>query len=164
MLQLMSWLQRHIQRNCAAPATEVSHYERFSFSSKRSVLTVVCFAVSAFLGKAGALAATIVFHSLTPAQIFYVCGVTCAVGTIFSMIFSVDLTHVSLSEHDAQLELFLEGRLSEYKGKLNDPKHLSVYEKLTGRHGEYDPKWALNILKEVEKALDETNTDMEALK
>ena len=80
------------------------------------------------------------------------------------MIFSVDLTHDSLSEHDAQLELFLEGRLSEYKGKLNDRKHLSVYEKLTGRHGEYDPKWALNILKEVEKALDETNTDTEALK
>jgi hypothetical protein len=112
-------------------------------------------AVSAFLGKAGALFATITFSHLSSSQIFFVCGGTCIVGAIFTMLFSVDLTHVSLSEHDAQLELFLEGRLDEYKGKLNDPKHLSLYERMTGRHGEYDPNWALKLLKEAENALGE---------
>ena len=52
------------------------------------------------------------------------------------------MTHVSFAEHDAQLELFLEGRLDQYKGKLNEPKHLSLFERMTGKHGEYDPNWA----------------------
>ena len=97
--------------------------------------------------------ASIIFSHLTPSQIFFFCGVTCAVGACFTILFVVDLTHVSLSEHDAQLELFLEGRLDEYKGKLNDPKHLSLYERVTGRFGEYDPKWALKLLKEAESAI-----------
>jgi MFS family permease len=116
-----------------------------------------CHGISAFMGKAGALFATIIFGSLTSAQIFFLCGGTCIIGALFTLLFSVDLTHVSLSEHDAQLELFLEGRLDEYKGKLNSPKHLSLYERITGRHGEYDPKWALKLLREVENALGETS-------
>ncbi len=114
---------------------------------------LIKFTVSAFSGKAGALLASIIFSHLTPSQIFFFCGVTCAVGACFTILFTVDLTHVSLSEHDAQLELFLEGRLDEYKGKLNDPKHLSLYERVTGRFGEYDPKWALKLLKEAESAI-----------
>ena len=62
-------------------------------------------------------------------------------GALCTLFFSVDLTGVSLAEHDAQLELFLEGKVEEYKGKLNDPKHLSLYEMMTGRHGVYDPDW-----------------------
>ena len=54
------------------------------------------------------------------------------------------MSHVSLSEHDAQLELYLEGRVDEYKGLLNKPCHLSNFQRLTGRHGEYDPDWATN--------------------
>jgi len=40
----------------------------------------------------------------------------------------------------------LEGRPEEYKGKLNAPRHLSVFERVTGRHGEYDPKWAMKLV------------------
>ena len=61
----------------------------------------------------------------------------------------MNLQGVSLAEHDAQLELFLEGRVHEYKGKLNDPKHLSLYERMTGRHGEYDPDWVLSLVKKL---------------
>lgn len=100
------------------------------------------FAVSAFLGKCGALLATICFKYLTAPQIFFVCATTSFVGSLFSLLFSVDLTGVSLHEHDAQLELFLEGNVGEYRGKLNDPKHLSLYERMAGRHGSYDPDWA----------------------
>lgn len=93
--------------------------------------------VSAFMGKAGALLATIVFSHMEPPKIFSLCGAVCCVGAFFTLLFSVDLTHVSLAEHDAQLELFLENRVDEYKGKLNAAEHLSLYERLTGRHGEY---------------------------
>jgi len=75
--------------------------------------------LSAFLGKAGALIATVIFASMDADEIFYVCGGTSIIGLALTYLFTVDLTHVSLAEHDAQLELFLEGRLDEYKGKLN---------------------------------------------
>jgi Major Facilitator Superfamily len=101
--------------------------------------------ISAFLGKTGALCATVLFASMGAADIFYLCGATSVIGLCLTFLFTVDLTHVSLAEHDAQLELFLEGRLELYRGKLNDPKHLSNFEKLIGRHGEYDPTWASKI-------------------
>lgn len=75
--------------------------------------------LSAFLGKAGALLATVIFAKMDSDEIFYVCGGTSIIGLVLTYLFTVDLTHVSLAEHDAQLELFLEGRLDEYKGKLN---------------------------------------------
>jgi len=51
-------------------------------------------------------------------------------------------------------QLFLEGRAEDYKGKLNATKHLSLYEKLTGRHGEYEPDWAISLVrKDMERAL-----------
>jgi hypothetical protein len=44
----------------------------------------------------------------------------------------------------------LEGQLDVYKGKLNAPQHLSLFERLVGRHGDYDPEWASKLV-EVEK-------------
>ena len=102
--------------------------------------------ISAFVGKTGALLATVLFASMKPDEIFYFCAATAVFGLILTFLFTVDLTLVSLAEHDAQLELFLEARLEMYKGKLNDPKHLSTFEKWIGRHGEYDPKWANKLL------------------
>eukprot|EP00986_Skeletonema_menzelii_P012868 scaffold7268_cov159-Skeletonema_menzelii.AAC.1 len=109
-------------------------------------LRATCHGISAFLGKAGALTATIAFSHLTSPQIFFVCGGTGILGAMFTFFFSVDLTHVSLAEHDVQMELFLEGRLDEYKGKLNDKKHLSLFERMTGRHGEYVSDWANDLI------------------
>ena len=117
-------------------------------------LRATCHGISAFMGKTGALLATLVFSHLTSPQIFFVCSGVGVIGSIFTLFFSVDLTHVSLAEHDAQLELFLEGRVEDYKGKLNAKKHLSLYEKLTGRHGEYQPDWAISLVrKDMERAL-----------
>ena len=117
-------------------------------------LRATCHGISAFMGKAGALLATLTFGHLSSSQIFYVCGFVAIIGSLFTLFFSVDLTHVSLAEHDAQLELFLEGRLDDYKGKLNAPKHLSLYETLTGRHGDYDQNWAISLVrKDMERAL-----------
>jgi hypothetical protein len=110
-----------------------------------------CHGISAFLGKAGALLATVVFHEMETSQIFLMCGGTSIVGLFLTFMFSVDLTHVPLAEHDAQLELFLDGKLDVYKGRLNAPQHLSVFERWTGRHGEYDPKWASRLMDEEEE-------------
>jgi len=109
-------------------------------------LRATCHGLSAFMGKTGALIATIVFTNKTTKHIFWICGSVSLAGAAISAIFSVDLTRVSLAEHDAQLELFLEGRPQEYKGLLNAPQHLSVWEQVTGFHGEYDPNWAMKVV------------------
>jgi MFS family permease len=111
-----------------------------------SELRATCHGLSAFMGKLGALLATILFDSMSAAGIFWACGVVSIVGFFVTYIFTVDLTRVSLAELDAQLELFLEGKLARYKGKLNAPQHLSNFELWTGRHGEYDPPWATKLL------------------
>jgi len=104
--------------------------------------------LSAFSGKGGALIATIVFGYVSTQVIFFICAGTCIVAFFFTLIFSNDYTHVSSSEHDAQLELFLEGRPEAYMGKLNKPEHLSNYEVWTGRHGKYDPDFVSNLINE----------------
>lgn len=96
----------------------------------------------------GALVATVSFSYLSTVNIFYTTAATCVLGFIFSLLFSTDLTHVSLSEHDAQLELFLEGRIDKYKGMLNRVDHLSLFERCMGRHGEYDEDWAAKLVAE----------------
>jgi MFS family permease len=111
-------------------------------------LRATCHGLSAFMGKLGALLATILFDRMSTAEIFWCCGTVSIIGLIVTFIFTVDLTHVSLAELDAQLELFLEGKLARYKGKLNAPQHLSNFEIWTGRHGEYDPLWATKLLGE----------------
>lgn len=158
-------------------------------------LRATCHGISAFLGKAGALLATIVFSHMDSPQIFFVCGCTgskcvcvyiyisqavfvpiflanrsvnasslnIVLGAFFTFFFSVDLTHVSLAEHDVQLELFLEGRIDEYKGKLNDTKHLSVYERITGKHGVYEKDWAKEFIENtLKKASAEQAEDVQS--
>jgi hypothetical protein len=111
------------------------------------------------MGKCGAFLATICFKYLTAPQIFFVCTATSLLGALFSLIFSVDLTGVSLAKHGAQLELFLERNVGEYNGKLNDPKHLSLYERMTKRHGLHDPNWAQAFLKKMSQAVDHTSSN-----
>jgi hypothetical protein len=65
---------------------------------------------------------------MSTAEIFWACGTVSILGLIVTFIFTVDLTHVSLAELEAQLELFLEGKLARYTGKLNAPQHLSNFE------------------------------------
>jgi MFS family permease len=111
-------------------------------------LRSTCHGISAFAGKAGALLATIAFGLLDTSTIFAVTAATCLMGFLFTWVFSCDLTHVSLAEHDAQLELFLEGRPEKYQGLLNKKEHLTNFEIWTGRHGEFDELWAKKLVAE----------------
>jgi hypothetical protein len=79
-------------------------------------------------------------------DILFIAGAACLVALLFTIVFSQDLTHVSLAEHDAQLELFLEGHPESYKGALNKNAHLSMYQQWSGHHGEYDPLWKTQLL------------------
>ena len=111
-------------------------------------LRSTCHGISAFAGKLGALFATVAFSYVSTRWIFFITGITCFLAMVITWIFSVDLTHVSLSEHDAQLELLLEGRPDQYKGQLNCYEHLSKYEIWTKRHGDFDKRWAYKLVAE----------------
>eukprot|EP00751_Fragilariopsis_kerguelensis_P011747 CAMPEP_0170774688 /NCGR_PEP_ID=MMETSP0733-20121128/10109_1 /TAXON_ID=186038 /ORGANISM="Fragilariopsis kerguelensis, Strain L26-C5" /LENGTH=712 /DNA_ID=CAMNT_0011117297 /DNA_START=70 /DNA_END=2208 /DNA_ORIENTATION=+ len=115
--------------------------------------------LSAFTGKLGALIATIVFGVVDTETIFLICGITGFIGAFLTFLFSADMTCVSFAEHDAQLELYLEGRIDVYRGKLNEPKHLSLFERLTGNHGEYDPTWAKEFIQREESTRSEDFID-----
>jgi sugar phosphate permease len=110
-----------------------------------------CHGLSAFLGKLGALTATIAFGMVDQVTIFWICGSVSAVGIFFTLIFSCDLNKVSLAEHDAQFELFLAGHLDEYKGLLNTPQHLSNYELWTKQHDEYGSDSARSFISDKQK-------------
>ena len=106
------------------------------------------------------------YEQVDTPTIFLICGIVGLLGAVLTVFFSVDLTHVSLSEHDAQLELALEGRPEEYKGKLNKKEHLSLFERMTGKHGEYDPKWAKAFINEEmnrKKSVDSSTVDAAAV-
>lgn len=111
-------------------------------------LRSTCHGISAFAGKMGALFATIVFGYVETTTIFYIAAAASLLGFVFTFVFSCDLTHVSLAEHDAQLELFLGDRPEKYQGILNKIDHLSNFEIWTGRHGEYDELWASKFVVE----------------
>jgi MFS family permease len=115
--------------------------------------------ISAFLGKLGALLATIAFEYMSTETIFWVCGGCAIAGLIVTYVFTADVSHVSLAEHDAQLELLLAGKPERYQGKLNDPKHLSNFELWTNRHGKYDPKWVHKLVRDERNEMIQTNVN-----
>lgn len=128
-------------------------------------LRATCHGLSAFMGKAGALLATIVFNNKSTKEIFLICGGASVIGVIVTLLFSVDLTRVSLTEHETQLELFLAGRLDDYKGKLNARKHLSRIEIWFGLNGEYDPNWVESeeVMETGSKLLGDKTEGMDAI-
>jgi MFS family permease len=109
--------------------------------------------LSAFLGKAGALFANIGFTYLSTDEIFWACGACAITGFFLTYVFSVDLTGVSLAEHDALLELLYANRVGRYRGKLNEYRHLSNFEIWTGWHGEYDQDWVRKLIADEEKTM-----------
>lgn len=104
--------------------------------------------ICAFSGKLGAFFATLLFTYVDVETMFWTSGAVNLIGFLFTFVFLADLTAVSLAEQDARFELFLEGRPERYKGRLNAPEHLSNWEIWTGAHGQYEPGWARQLIKE----------------
>lgn len=91
--------------------------------------------LSAALGKAGALVATLIFSyggegggAMSADFIFYASAACSLLGLIFSVIFCSDVTSLALSETDKRWECIKSG--SEYKGPAVLPQHLSIFERV----------------------------------
>eukprot|EP01127_Copromyxa_protea_P013098 TRINITY_DN3486_c0_g1_i3.p1 TRINITY_DN3486_c0_g1~~TRINITY_DN3486_c0_g1_i3.p1 ORF type:complete len:437 (-),score=50.34 TRINITY_DN3486_c0_g1_i3:138-1448(-) len=92
-----------------------------------------CHGLSAFLGKTGALVATIAFEHLTVKTIFIVCAAVCFSVVVVTFFFLPDVTDMDVCENDRFLEAILRGEA--YSGELNNPLFLSPYEKYVQKRG-----------------------------
>lgn len=116
-----------------------------------TVIRSTCHGMSAFSGKAGALVSTAAFKTKTTSDIrtvFWVNAALSIFGAVFTWIFLPDATNLSLYEYDLQWELLTKGRLDEYGGEGINPKHLSPFERWTGRGKNYQPGWLVRFRNE----------------
>ncbi|BAM81164.1 probable inorganic phosphate transporter [Cyanidioschyzon merolae strain 10D] len=116
-----------------------------------TVIRSTCHGMSSFSGKAGALISTAAFKTKTTNDIrtvFWVNAALCVFGAVFTWVFLPDTTNLSLYEYDLQWELLISGRLNEYGGEGINPKHLSRFERWTGRGKNYQPGWLVRFRNE----------------
>ncbi|EKD19010.1 uncharacterized protein L3040_006504 [Drepanopeziza brunnea f. sp. 'multigermtubi'] len=95
--------------------------------------------VSAAVGKTGALLAAVLYNYIDTQTKFYFVPWFGLVGMLLTYIFLPDTTGLDLKEQERRWAYLRDGRDSEYHGIAVHPKHLSVYERMTGVGKHYDP-------------------------
>lgn len=94
---------------------------------------------SAACGKLGALLAAVMYNYITTQQKFYVVPWFGLGGMLVTWLFLPDTTGLDLKEQERRWQFIRAGREHEYHGAAVHPKHLSLYERLTGVGKYYDP-------------------------
>lgn len=94
---------------------------------------------SAAWGKLGALLAAVMYNYITTQQKFYVVPWFGLAGMLVTWLFLPDTTGLDLKEQERRWQFIRAGREHDYHGAAVHPKHLSLYERLTGVGKYYDP-------------------------
>lgn len=95
--------------------------------------------VSAAAGKLGALIIAIVGSYTTTQQLFYIVPWFGLFGAFVTFVFLPDTTGLDLREQERRWQYIREGREHEYHGPAVNPKHLSLWERITGKGKYYNP-------------------------
>jgi Sugar (and other) transporter len=124
--------------------------------------------ISAASGKIGALIIAVVGAYTTAQQQFLIVPWFGLFGALVTYIFLPDTTGLDLREQERRWQYIREGRENEYHGPAVNPKHLSLYENLTGKGKQYNPELDYQVkVKEYraewETAVDEHTGEKEAL-
>ncbi|KAJ5198786.1 uncharacterized protein N7498_007903 [Penicillium cinerascens] len=96
--------------------------------------------ISAASGKLGALAISIIGAYTTTEQQFYIVPWFGLVGALLTLLFLPDTTGLDLREQERHWQYVRERREHEYHGTAVHPRHLSLWENMTGKGKHYDPK------------------------
>lgn len=96
--------------------------------------------MSAAIGKSGALLASALYNYIGIQTKFYFVPWFGLVGMLLTYFFLPDTTGLDLKEQERRWAYLREGRGDEYHGIAVHPKHLSVYERLTGIGKNYNPE------------------------
>jgi len=96
---------------------------------------------SAAVGKLGALMTSIINSYITSTpKIFKIVPWFGLLGMVLTIGFLPDTTGLDLKEQERRWKFIREGREAEYHGIAIHWKHLSLYERLIGKHKPYDPQ------------------------
>ena len=96
--------------------------------------------ISAATGKLGALIIAIIGSYTSIQQQFYIVPWFGLFGALVTWIFLPDTTGLDLREQERRWQYIRSGREHEYHGPAVNPKHLSLWENLTGKGKSYDPE------------------------
>lgn len=89
--------------------------------------------ISAAMGKVGALISGITLNLVTdPADRFYISAGCGLAGLILTYMFIPNVTQLDLAENDRYWEAVKSKKTQQYRGEYNNPKNLSVYERISG--------------------------------
>ncbi|KAJ5167830.1 uncharacterized protein N7482_003424 [Penicillium canariense] len=94
--------------------------------------------ISAACGKVGALIIAIVGSYTTAQQQFYIVPWFGLAGTLLTWLFLPDTTGLDLREQERRWAFIRQGREEDYHGPAIHSKHLSVWERWTGKGKQYD--------------------------
>lgn len=95
--------------------------------------------LSACIGKAGALLASVLYNYISTQTKFYVVPWFGLAGMVLTFFFLPDTTGLDLKEQERRWTFIRDGRESEYHGVAVHPTHLSWWERFRGVHKTYDP-------------------------
>lgn len=99
--------------------------------------------IAAMMGKLGAIISSIwIINIANPVNVFFVSAMWAIGGAVVSWLFLPDTTGLKLKDLDEFHEYLEDGRYEDYHGEAVNPKHLSVWENMTGWHEFYDRKHA----------------------
>ena len=94
---------------------------------------------SAACGKAGAIAASEIFHRISTRSTYYVSAGAGAFGAVITWLLLPDTTGLDIAEIDRLNRYLLAGQEKNYHGEAVNPRHLSPFERLMGYGKAYDP-------------------------
>ncbi|PKY01508.1 putative MFS phosphate transporter [Aspergillus campestris IBT 28561] len=115
--------------------------------------------LSAAAGKAGALLASVLYNYIDTQTKFYVVPWFGLGGLILTYVFLPDTTGLDLKEQERRWEYIRQGREEDYHGPAVHSKHLSWFERRTGKGKHYDAE--LDYKQKVEEYRAEWEAAME---
>jgi len=96
--------------------------------------------ISACIGKAGALLASVLYNYIDTPTKFYVVPWFGLAGMVLTWVFLPDTTGLDLKEQERRWGYIRDGRSEEYHGIAIHPQHLSLWERLRGDGKHYNPE------------------------
>ncbi|KAL4785155.1 major facilitator superfamily domain-containing protein [Aspergillus varians] len=94
--------------------------------------------ISAAAGKLGALLASVLYNYITTKEKFHIVPWFGLGGVILTWLFLPDTTGLDLKEQERRWKYIREGREEDYHGPAVHSKHLSIWERFTGKGKYYD--------------------------
>lgn len=94
--------------------------------------------LSACIGKAGALLASVLYNYIDTQTKFYVVPWFGLAGMLLTLLFLPDTTGLDLKEQERRWACIRDGKEHEYHGVAIHPTHLSWWERFRGVHKHYD--------------------------